>query len=231
MIHCEICMEEGDPVAFQAEFVRPVQSDEIIRDMLFLRLERVSTAGPVTTVSIQAAISPLPVSRQRDLFHSTDHIRPQEELATLVNRLSNRLGNQAVLHAELTADPRPEFHARLTPVFSHHTGNFNDRLAELVTSDCGADNSHQQLDRPVSLLAEPLLLHEPEDSLVGYELRYDGRVSLIAKMTGPERLQTCWWEEVPIQRDYFKVETSDGAHYWLFQDIKTRQWFLHGIFD
>jgi len=77
-IHCEIGMEERDPVTFQAEFVRPVQSHEIIRDMLFLRLERISTAGPVTAVSMQAAICPLPASRQRDLFSSTEHIQPQD---------------------------------------------------------------------------------------------------------------------------------------------------------
>lgn len=232
-ICCEIRMDENAPVTFQADFVRPVQSDEVIRDMLILRLERVSTGGPVTAISVQATIAPLPAARQRDLFDSTEHILPQEEVATLVNRLSNRLGHQSVLHAELTSDPRPEFNTRLTPVFSNQTGVLNDRLADLVTpaGDVTSRTVYPQLDRPISLLAEPLVLHGLDDSLIGCKLHLDSGVAIIATVTGPERFQTSWWEEEPIHRDYFKVTTSEGSCYWLFQDIRTKQWFVHGVFD
>jgi hypothetical protein len=35
-----------------------------------------------------------------------------------------------------------------------------------------------------------------------------------------------WWSERPVRRDYFRVETADGAFYNLFQNLVDGEWYL-----
>ena len=48
---------------------------------------------------------------------------------------------------------------------------------------------------------------------------------------GPERIETGWWRGHDIHRDYYVVETDDGARLWLFRRQDDGRWFLHGCFD
>ncbi len=48
---------------------------------------------------------------------------------------------------------------------------------------------------------------------------------------GPERIETGWWRETVVERDYFRVETSTGQRFWLFRQNDSSQWFLHGEFE
>ena len=47
----------------------------------------------------------------------------------------------------------------------------------------------------------------------------------------PERIETAWWQEAPIQRDYFIATESSGSKVWLYRDLNSqRRWYLHGLF-
>ena len=54
---------------------------------------------------------------------------------------------------------------------------------------------------------------------------------------GPERIAMPWWrdgKDRAMTRDYFRVETRDGARLWLYREglygetVQPR-WFLHGL--
>lgn len=47
-------------------------------------------------------------------------------------------------------------------------------------------------------------------------------------VSGPERIETGWWDEHPVARDYFVAEDGAGRRMWLFRD--GRGWFVHGWF-
>jgi protein ImuB len=74
--------------------------------------------------------------------------------------------------------------------------------------------------RPTRLLRTPTPLnrfgdnHEPPGAL-----------------KGPERLVTGWWDSDPIARDYWVISDRWGRRSWVFRDIATSSWFLHGYFD
>jgi protein ImuB len=53
----------------------------------------------------------------------------------------------------------------------------------------------------------------------------------IVSAWGPERLESGWWRGPSARRDYFRVETSQGSWWWLFRDLSTGAWFLHGKFE
>ena len=53
----------------------------------------------------------------------------------------------------------------------------------------------------------------------------------IARYWGPERIETGWWRQGTVRRDYYRVETEAGCRFWLFRDLKTGDWYLHGSFE
>lgn len=47
---------------------------------------------------------------------------------------------------------------------------------------------------------------------------------------GPERIQTGWWDDYPVKRDYFIAVNNCGQRLWVFRDQGSR-WFVHGYFS
>ena len=221
------------------EVVKPSQSEKLLLEVLNLRLEAVSLSESIACVVIQATTTPLPVSRQRDLFSDTQHIVPQEELATLVNRLHGRLGTQAVRILQRQADPRPEFCYRQSHLQnSVGTGNLpqslDDRLYQLVTPQQTSDENGLRpgLHHPVRLFASPFLLPQSTSgSLLREGFIWQCTRYQIMIVVGPERLQTSWWSNAPVQRDYYRILTETGSLFWIFRDLVSGNWYLHGIFD
>ncbi len=58
-----------------------------------------------------------------------------------------------------------------------------------------------------------------------------GGEHIIRGYWGPERIETGWWREAVVERDYFRVETNTGQRFWLFRQNDSGQWFLHGEFE
>jgi protein ImuB len=94
------------------------------------------------------------------------------------------------------------------------------------------DSPFEPLDRPLTLLPRPaplrvvsLLPDGPPAQFV-----YRGRTHRVARHWGPERIETAWWRKAGIRRDYWRIETTAGARYWLFRRLRDLTWFLHGVF-
>jgi hypothetical protein len=34
-----------------------------------------------------------------------------------------------------------------------------------------------------------------------------------------------------VRRDYYRVQTEAGLRFWVFRDLKTGRWHLHGDFS
>lgn len=63
----------------------------------------------------------------------------------------------------------------------------------------------------------------------------------VLRADGPERIETAWWRGPTVRRDYYVVETTSGARYWIFRRLRAgradrsvrpgeSEWFLHGTF-
>jgi protein ImuB len=69
--------------------------------------------------------------------------------------------------------------------------------------------------RPLWMLAEPQPLERWEGTLV----------------TGPERIETGWWDGHDVRRDYYVALSRAGVRLWIFRERPPGQrWFLHGVF-
>jgi protein ImuB len=60
-------------------------------------------------------------------------------------------------------------------------------------------------------------------------LRHQGQD--LTLVTGPERIQSGWWDGGDVARDYYIARTADGAQWWIFRECAPqRRWFVHGCF-
>ncbi len=54
---------------------------------------------------------------------------------------------------------------------------------------------------------------------------------LVRVAAGPWALEDGWWNNQPVERDYWDVELSGGGLYRVYRDRKTGDWFADGMYD
>lgn len=232
-LSCQLKPQSGSSTPLIGEVVKPVQSADQLKDVLFLKLDAVRLSEPVYSVTMRAQAAALPIARQQDLFSRSEHMEPAEELATVINRLSNRLGTQAVLTADSTTSPVPETAIQVRPVIAGGRAgrNMDHRLSDLVTPDPDAAGPVPAFNVPLKLLPVPVLIAQANHDVLTQGFLWNGQSFTVTQATGPDRLQTHWWHDVAVHRDYYRVTTQVGAEFWLFKNLVDNQWYLHGVFE
>lgn len=149
----------------------------------------------------------------------------------LVDRLSARLGPQAVVRPCLEDSHLPERSEKFVPAIQQN----RNRIPGVVAPPPGPPPL-----RPLRLFAHP----EPVDAMAGLPdgppLRFRWRRLLheVIRSEGPERIAGEWWRvgASGIERDYFRVEDRLGRRFWLFREglygdaQVVPRWFIHGLF-
>lgn len=117
--------------------------------------------------------------------------RPQQALpwAQLRERLRARLGDEAVQGLVVHPDHRPE------RAWRNISGDTPTRSNKTVSAPTNTT-------RPGWLLIEPEPLREP----------------LARILAGPERIESGWWDQDDVRRDYYLVETVKGQRAWAYRD-------------
>jgi protein ImuB len=123
----------------------------------------------------------------------------------LLDRLRARLGYESVTGISAVAEHRPEFAWRYS-----------------VPGDSQKDSNGRQ--RPLWLLPvpRPLKVHNGHPLL-------QGRLQL---QPDRERIESGWWDERDMARDYYIATTASGSCYWIYRELTGDQgWFLQGVFE
>lgn len=199
---------------------------------------------PFHAVRMNVVVTSLPVARQKDLFSPEEHVVPQEELAALISRLSGRLGADAVRTLRTQPDPRPEFEVVSESVLGKDPALIrqvvlDEKLGKLTEPRQASDLLVGEesiglriVSRPLRLLPVPIPISTGERRRnFPTQLLVAGRMFQLRQFSAPERIQTAWWTDEPCHRDYYQVTTHAGSRMWLYRDLHTSQWFLHGFFD
>jgi protein ImuB len=63
------------------------------------------------------------------------------------------------------------------------------------------------------------------------KIKHQNAWHVVIDACGPERLESGWWKGPSARRDYYRVMTSTGSWWWIYRDLNTAGWFLHGLFD
>ena len=90
-----------------------------------------------------------------------------------------------------------------------------------------------EVARPLQLLCVPetIALQWPDQSPRPLSFDWRGRHVEVAHARGPERIETGWWKESYIRRDYYVIESSNGEIFWIFRRLENGRWLLHGLFN
>lgn len=171
----------------------------------------------------------------------------EREVARLVDRLSVKLGPQAVRRPCPQESHLPERASGWSPAVS------SPAFAEEVACEArrrGPSSSYAG-PSPFEIEGRKLnpqrLLDRPEAIAVVYATpeglprRFVWRRAVhdIARVQGPERIAPEWWRQPSTVRlrDYYRVEDSAGRRYWIFREGRVGDgrggaplWFIHGLF-
>ena len=172
--------------------------------------------------------------QQPDLFE-LDQVVHRESMAQLINVLSNRLGRRAVVAPQIHGDPQPELACNWRPLTGRRSDGKQQQTSRKFNRRPVAAEPRigDPLRRPLSLVQPPSPIEILEHDSKGMPscIRMNQLTYKIARSWGPERIETGWWRGPSQRRDYYRVETQDGAWLWLFRQINDGVWFLHGWFD
>jgi protein ImuB len=152
------------------------------------------------------------------------HVTPdgnEVDVTQLVDTLGVRLGEKSVFRLAPVQSELPERSVRKVPALHPAQGLDWPR----------------HLPRPARLFVHP----EPIDAIAALPdhpprlFVWRRQQYRVTSADGPERIHGEWWRtdaEINLVRDYYRVETADGARYWLFRDGAAGdggKWWLHGV--
>ena len=213
---------------FSVGVICPSLSVAHLTELATTRLEYARLTGEVSKLRVHATATAPLASRQEQLFES-DADKNSNALAQLIDRLSTRLGEAAVLRPRLQADAQPEYAFQFESLInsqSAHRSMTRTRIDELEI-------------HPAAVFTRPIFL---KPSTISIEVitstceepptrfRWNGCEYIAAYCWGPERIETGWWRGKCVKRDYYQIETTSGQRFWLFLRREYKDWLLHGEF-
>jgi protein ImuB len=212
----------GRPVLLGAGLFQPSAEPRHLTELVRMQLEAARLPGPVGRITLAVTRTARLASRQRELFAGDDPPPEPRHLASLIDRLSSRLGPAAVVRPELTADLLPERAVRYRPL-----------VESAARRGPAQTTTFAPWQRPLTLLPTPIPLEVvsvvPDGPPAAF--RRQGRPFRIARHWGPERIEAGWWRGRSVRRDYYRVELADGRRLWIFRRLDDGGWFLHGEFS
>ncbi len=230
-LRLELYRTDGTSSRFEAGCAQASRDPAHLQNLLTRHFESLDAGFGFDTLSLEA-LRPEPLAAGQ--VRLDGEMQADVALATLIDRLSVRLGTEAVQLPDPAASHLPERAARWSPALR--------RVDLLAPGGLGGGGMVAPArERPVRLLHAPerieVLYAVPEGPPVRFNWRR--RPYLIRRHQGPERIAPEWWRARPDTRlrDYYKVEVEEGARYWLFREGiagdgrgGTPDWFLHGMF-
>ncbi|MFL6858240.1 MAG: DUF6504 family protein [Allosphingosinicella sp.] len=201
---------------------RPTRDAAHLTRLLAMKIEKVEPGFGIEAMRLVAGrCQPLRAEPVASPFAGE---APAPDLAPLVDRLVARLGARRLFRMTAVESDVPERSAvRAGP------------LAQVA--------AWPAWPRPVCLLSPPERVEKIVALLPDQPPRrftWRGRDHRVARADGPERIHGEWWRrvaEAEAVRDYFQVETEEGARFWLYRrgdgvDPRTGDlsWYLHGVF-
>ena len=235
---CRFRGETGKAGEFTVGLYRPSAQPRHLAELIELEWQaaRRKLVEPIASLHLAVtAAAPLEL-HQQELFDDDKRHYDPRQTAMLVDRLSSRLGRNAVVRPRLIADAQPELAWRYEPLVGGPKRRPSlttkkgptQRPTSLARPAC-----RWPLTRPLSLAQRPLPLDvvsmAPQGPPQAFSLA--GEQHRLHRVWGPERIQTGWWRGRSVRRDYYRVETITGRWFWLFRQLTDGRWYFHGAFD
>jgi len=144
------------------------------------------------------------------------------EVAELLDNLESKFGNNII--------------RRYLPD-EHHLPEHSIKLAKSLNEKPTSEWKTDKL-RPIRFLnqPEPIEVMAPIPDYPPMNFRYNGKLHKVTKADACERIESEWWLDKGLHRDYYVVQNEEGKCYWLFRlghygAGNKPSWFIHGFFE
>jgi protein ImuB len=224
-LECRLFHEMAEPTLIEVGLARPSRSTSHLRLLLQNRLERIALPGPVSDITLRVTVVE-PLDDDQPPLLEDERAPDLLELSALVDQLSSQFGREVVTSPKLIADAQPEYACCFEPALG--VPGAAEPPPRLVGLFHGSPPR-----RPLRMYREPIPIAAvsvvPEGTPGRF--RWQGVDFTVGHSWGPERIETGWWRGHDVRRDYYVVETTEGARFWIFRRRDDDRWFLHGCFD
>jgi protein ImuB len=232
---------DGTVLRVAAGLSAPSRTPAHIIRLIGDRLARIDVGLGIDALILEAPRTQIFAHAQSALAHARND---EEDVARLIDQLTNRLGGACVSRLKPLASHLPERAER-------HVAAVDAERGKEASDAEDAEGWHRwrsaaQMPRPPLLLASPepitVMAEIPEGPPVHFSWRRVMR--RIVRAEGPERIAPEWWLEIggaaSRTRDYYRVEDEAGGRYWLFREGLYQErgedteapprWYLHGLY-
>ncbi|GAA5444255.1 protein ImuB [Microbulbifer sp. NBRC 101763] len=211
-LHWQLDYGQGKNKELIVEVSHPLLDPQRLIALTKLQFERVSLECPVQTLRLSSKqLQPLVEEEFGEDFFDAGN--QGERSSQLLDKLKARLGHQAISGIALKESYLPE--------------QAWQSADSLLIKTSSKKKTHQltpiKAPRPSWLLPRPTKLLSRNQKLFHH--------SELQLLQGPERIDGYWWQHGRHGRDYYIAKDQDGSLCWIFQDLTTEEWFLHGIFS
>jgi len=192
----------------QIGLANPSHDPEHLFALIRERLNQLRLDAPVEELSLSADDVTQADIANGELFPTAQS--HSISLDRLIEKLSARLGTDAITRVYAKSEHRPE---RCWGMQS-------------ATQAAPASIAPPPAARPTFLMKEPKALR-----LCGHKPFWG---SPLVMLCGPERIESGWWDDGLVERDYFIAENEARQLLWVYRERRANdvaeQWFLHGLF-
>jgi protein ImuB len=205
------------PYQCRLEFPVPLHDPRTILKLLQLHLERHPTGAPVRAFRIR--LTPVAPQRVQGGIFLPPTPAPDKLQVTLA-RIAGMVGAENVGSPVLLNTHRPD-------AFRNHP------LPEPATPvDGSADEPKPEMLRLAMRLFRPALHARVQlVQLAPRKVIATGVKGYVLRCAGPWKTAGEWWADTAWSREEWDVALDDGALYRIYQESKTHEWFVHGIYD
>jgi protein ImuB len=213
---------DAAPITKEIHLCEASANSSKLLNLLRLASEAVKTETGFVALALRVPVSERLTSEQLSLMDAESR-EAERDFSDLIERLTLRLGENAVQTAELVPHHLPERAFR----FSRFDAACSQQNKNPATSRHKA--------RPIRLLPQPeevncMVYPLSDDAGFPVTFTFHGKLHELTQARGPERIGGPWYDGRDKTRDYFDVEDQTGQRFWLFRIAETRKWYLHGCF-
>lgn len=186
--------------------------------LLETQLSEKTFAGEIYSITLQ--VKHLPHFQPEGGYQQKKRTAAGRPGSHLLDTLAAKLGSHGVQRFLLQHDYCPEFATRMVPY-----------LTPLAQDGTGSS------DNVITDNHNPCWLLQPPRPLVirNQQLHY---LSPLTLLRGPRRIETRWWQDQGVRRDYYVAANAQGHLLWVYQDLarhsptqkRQTDWYLHGFF-
>jgi protein ImuB len=215
---CNLTLEDHSTMSIDIRMCDCTADEQHIVDLLRLKWEQVRLKLPLIAMEMNAVeVEPLEVNQQA--FFADESREQMQQYKVLINRLSSRLGDRAVVLPSLMPNPVPERSVQLcVPAEQSKKNPISD------------ESCFHALDRPTVLFAQPRTIEVIRMTNDGFPalIFFNDQQWKIINRIGPERVEANWFDQEYIRRDYYRIETESGQWLWVYCRLQDSAWFWHG---